>query len=1350
LGLIEGTLTVELQYIFCRNYEAQGGGGGGIQVQVSDVEDPCLPDTPHGKKFWRQMLDGFTAPTPLIVDQSPASSSNRKSAYTVQCIHLPAELTDTLQSIGENDELEISTLVQVAWSMLLHHYSGERNIVFGVAVPGLPASRPESETALDNPTSLLPIRLSISAKDSVLSSLKVFHDLQANLRLHADSTLQQIRTWIEFPPDLPLFESAVVFEEVANLSTDIPLTLAVTSNNGLTLHILFDSERFDNDTIVRMLGHVRILLEALAMNPAWRVADLPLLTESERELLLVKWNETRAEFPEDSCLHQLFESQASLRPDSPAVIFQQDQVGYAELDRRANQLAQHLRASGVGPEVRVGICVERSVALIVAILGVLKAGGAYVPLDPAYPQKRLAFMLKDARVSILLKQEHLMLDLSSSEEKSSTEPGPKVVCLDADSTTIDQASDSHPASAVSTDNLAYIIFTSGSTGIPKGIALQHRGVVNNLVDLNRSFDVGSEDRVLAISSPSFDMCVYEVLGTLAAGGTIIIPEISKAKDPAHWADLLVRHRVTVWNSAPQLLEMLVDFAEAHPELRPRFLRNAILGGDRVPLTLPDRLKKLVEDVKVTVLGGATEASIHSTIYPVETIDPRWKSIPYGRPMANQHTYILDSECHPLPVGVPGELHLGGVGLARGYFERPDLTAEKFIPNPLSQKTGDRLYKTGDLACYLDDGNIELLGRIDHQVKIRGHRIELEEVVSVLKQHPFVQDSVVMAHEEGSGKMLVAYIVPASTDQGLDDELQTNRATNQVSRWQAIYDETYAHISSLKDPMHNFIGWVSSYSNLPFLEKELHELVNCTVERISSLQPDRVLEIGCGTGLLLYRIAPQCTQYQGTDISEIALRDIGMQLERAGQEMTQVTLDHRAADDFVGIEPNSIDTVILNSVTQHFPNTGYLLHVLEGAVNTVKDGGSVFVGDVRSLPLLEAFHTSIQLYRAPPSLPLNQLTQRIRKHMRQEKELWVDPAFFTVLKQHFPEISHVEIRLKRGHHQNEMNKFHYDVIIRVGNETRPTTDTKWLDWSKQELSLSAIRQLLVERQPEILGITRVPNARLVSEVSTLDILAKQAGPATVKALRDISRVSGVDPEDFWEIAHDLPYSIDICWSGSDDIEYYDVLLVQRNEEEVTANRIVPSFPAESIHRKPWNQYANNPLQGEIGAKWTPELRQFLQNQLPGYMVPSAFVFLDSFPLNPNGKVDRRALSAPDWVRPDLDVEFVAPMNPVEKVLTDIWSNVLGFKQIGVHDSFFELGGHSLKTTQIIQQINETFQITVPLRAIFDNPTVFQLARCIETEGQNTRIDVSKTAKTLIQLSQLSEDEMKAMLAEREQQ
>jgi amino acid adenylation domain-containing protein len=449
------------------------------------------------------------------------------------------------------------------------------------------------------------------------------------------------------------------------------------------------------------------------------------------------------------CLHQLFEAQVQQSPGAIACIFEGKATTYEVLNQQAQRLACYLQQQGIGCETLVCLYIERSLDLIIGILGILKAGGAYVPLDPSYPLERLAFMVTDTQVPVILTQ---------------TKPGQKLSLDSAKTIYLDSAWQSGVTQQelkadVTADNLAYVIYTSGSTGRPKGIAVPHRGVVNNILDLNQRFAVGSEDRILMLSSLSFDMCVYEVLGMLAAGGTVIIPDRSHAQNPAHWAELTQRYNVTLWNLTPALLKMLVHACQEQVLEHTLTLKLVLTGGDWIPVTLPEQVKSLAPHAQVVSLGGATEASICSIIYPIEVCDPAWKRIPYGWPMANQEAWILDAELQPVQMGVPGELYLGGMGLVRGYINGPALTAERFIPHPFSNR-GDRLYKTGDLACYQPNGTIELLGRIDYQVKLRGVRIELEEIEANLRQYAAIQDTVVLIKEDNRhNQFLVAYFVP---------------------------------------------------------------------------------------------------------------------------------------------------------------------------------------------------------------------------------------------------------------------------------------------------------------------------------------------------------------------------------------------------------------------------------------------------------------------------------------------------------------------------------------------------------------------------------------------------------------
>ncbi|MFL5998521.1 MAG: non-ribosomal peptide synthetase [Streptomyces sp.] len=523
------------------------------------------------------------------------------------------------------------------------------------------------------------------------------------------------------------------------------------------------------DAAERLCGHLGVLAAAAAADPGLPVTELPLLTPAEEQLMLVEWNRTDADLPHDRCLHEHFQDRAAAQPDAVAVWESGRATTFAQVNARANRLARRLIGLGVAPGAVVGVTLPRSTDLLVALLAVLKAGGCYLPMDPAYPAERLAFLRRDGACDVVLATPATAAALPEGPGRlltlSPPASGPehRVAADMADPDGAAGAADRDLPARARPDDLCYVIHTSGSTGEPKGIELRHRGVVNNLTDLNGRFGVGPGDTVLALSSPGFDMSVYEFLGITAAGGTVVVPEPESLQRPAHWADLVQAHHVTVWNSAPALLELFVEHAEHRGLVFPG-LKVAMLGGDWIGVSLPGRLRALAPNVRVAALGGATESSIHSTLYEVPTTGrPDWPSVPYGRPLANQRLYILDPAGRPVPVGVPGELHLAGVGLARGYAGRADLTAERFHLWHHPAVGEDRLYRTGDLARYHPDGLVELLGRLDFQVKISGVRIELGEIEHHLRRVRGVRQAVAVATAGPGERRLVGYVVPYPTE-----------------------------------------------------------------------------------------------------------------------------------------------------------------------------------------------------------------------------------------------------------------------------------------------------------------------------------------------------------------------------------------------------------------------------------------------------------------------------------------------------------------------------------------------------------------------------------------------------------
>ncbi|AKJ04229.1 non-ribosomal peptide synthase protein (TIGR01720 family)/amino acid adenylation domain-containing protein [Archangium gephyra] len=735
------------------------------------IQERGLEDS---ERFWRRSLAGFSEPTSLGrgfpgLDGSPASGRASRR------VHLSAATTEALNALARQQGLTLNTVVQGAWALLLGHHAGTKDVVFGTTVSGRPPELSGVEGMVGLFINTLPVRVRLPADEPLVTWLKNLQAWLLEMRQHEHSPLVKVQRWSDVPPGTPLFESLLVFENYpvdAALTASLPslevrdvraveadhhpLTLTAVPGRELRLELAHECARFDAAHIDRMLGQLRHLLESMATWPERPLAGLPLLSERERHQLLVEWNDTRAEYPRERCLHQLVEAQVERTPDAVAVEFEGQRLTYRELDRRANQLAHALRERGVGPETRVGLCVERSLEMAVGLLGILKAGGAYVPLDPGYPPARLAFMLEDSAPAVLLTQRHLLERLEPK--------GTPVLCLDSEGQELSRLSADAPDAGVHSDSAAYVIYTSGSTGQPKGAVITHRALGNHMAWILSAFGLGPADRVLQKTPLSFDASVWECWAPLMSGGRLVIAAPDAHRDGVALLEAVTRGQVTVLQLVPSLLRVLL---EEKGLSRATSLRWLFCGGEALPVELEHRLRAQLPSATLVNLYGPTEATIDATFArcPSPGSGP---TVPIGRPIANTQLYLLDASLQPVPVGVPGELFLGGEGLARGYLRRPELTAERFIPHPFSGSPGARLYRTGDLARYLPDGSVEFLGRRDAQVKVRGFRVELGEVEAALAKHPAVREAVVVVREDNPGvRRLVAYVTGEPRAPGSD-------------------------------------------------------------------------------------------------------------------------------------------------------------------------------------------------------------------------------------------------------------------------------------------------------------------------------------------------------------------------------------------------------------------------------------------------------------------------------------------------------------------------------------------------------------------------------------------------------
>lgn len=728
-------------------------------------------DSSGTKEFWEDALQGFAAPTALpFAPQAPKGAS---APLLLEKASLSEEVTAQLQSLARRNQITVNTLIQGAWALLLHRYTGESDVLYGMVVAGRPADMEEVESMVGLFINTLPMRVQMDPAEPVMPWLKRMQMQIAEMREHEHAALLDIQGWSAVPRGVPMFSSLVAFQNTPGRQAEsaspgelefrttksvwrgeTPISLLAAPGTNLSINLHYDPAYLDAAGAKRMLGHYRTLLEGIVTDAERPIASLPMLTEAERRQLLVPRNAADAVLAPSRCLHTLLAEWAERTPDAVAVVCEGQRLTYGQLNTRANRLAHCLRAQGVGPDVLVGLFLERSLEMIVGMFGILKAGGAYLPLDPAYPPERIAFMLSDAQAPVVLTQESLKAGLTACQARP--------LCLDTDWPLIEQQSPHVPSNPVAPSNLAYVIYTSGSTGLPKGVLVTHHNVVRLLESTEAWFHFDEHDVWTLFHSSAFDFSVWEIFGALLHGGRLVVVPYPVSRSPEEFCDLLHREKVTVLNQTPSAFYALIRAEEQSTASAPLALRYVIFGGEALEL---QRLKPWFDrhgdrTPQLVNMYGITETTVHVTYCPIGIADvERGAGSVIGVPIPDLTVYVLDAQRNPTPIGVCGEMYVGGSGVARGYLNRPDLTEERFIRDPFSAREGERLYKTGDLARRNADGSLEYLGRSDHQVKIRGFRIELGEIECRLREHPVVEDAVALVREAETGeKRLIAYLV----------------------------------------------------------------------------------------------------------------------------------------------------------------------------------------------------------------------------------------------------------------------------------------------------------------------------------------------------------------------------------------------------------------------------------------------------------------------------------------------------------------------------------------------------------------------------------------------------------------
>lgn len=1152
-------------------------------------------------RYWQQQLAGEIPKLVLPADRSRSICPSHQGG--IETMALDQQTTQKLKELADQKGATLYMVLLSLFKVLLYRYSGQEDIIIGSPVAG----RPKSEFAnlvgyFVNPVALRSHpagdkRFSdylAEVRQIVLSALEFqnypfsslveklqpereegmwpFYQIMFVLQGNAISNTDAAALALGVPGmsmDWPGMEVETVSLKESITQFDLTLMMA-ESNEGLLASFQYSPELFERETVLRILGHFQCLLQGVLHNPLMRLAELPILTVPEQNQI-VEWNAAQSEYSQNFCIHQLFEQQAVKNPDAIAVVFADHNLTYTELNAKSNQLAHYLRSNGVGADVLVGICVERSAEMIVGLLAILKSGGAYVPLDPAYPQERLDFMISDISPPLLLTQACLLPKL--------TYDSAKILCLDTQWAEVAYAATTNPETSLTPENLAYCIYTSGSTGQPKGVGVSHKGILNRLLWMQDQYRLDATDCVLQKTPFSFDVSVWEFFWPLMTGATLVVAKPEEHKDSMALINVIVRQSITTIHFVPSMLQAFIETPGVE---KCGALKHVICSGEALSADLVRRYYQKLT-APLNNLYGPTEASVDVTawICESETIEA---AIPIGCPIANISIYLLDSHMNSVPIGIVGELYIGGVGLARGYLKQPALTAEKFIPNPFDA-SGGRLYKTGDLAKYRSDGVIMYLGRNDFQVKIRGFRIELGEIEAKLAIFPGIQDVRVIAKTYGENdKRLIAYLVPSvqtaypvlqllhMEKAGLDTQLQRVELPNGL---------TVFH----QNPAETEFGYREIFLEKVYLN-----------HGVSIQDGDCIFDVGANIGLFTLFVGQQ---YANTTIFAFepippvfnSLR-LNAQLYGINAKVFECGLSGKSAQEVFTFYP--YNTVVSSSSSSAEETRQIVKSFL---INQHQSAEYQVLTDAELESLLEASLVTKQY-----TCQLRTLSEIVQEHGIKQIDL---------------------LKL-------DVENAEYDVLQGI----------KTSDWPK-------IKQLVIE----------------VHDVS-----------GRLKKIVNLLKIQG----------YDVNYEQDNLFKGT---SLYNLYAVRKLDQ--------PTPKKESIIPKDRGWFNQKHL--------LSDLRTFLSQQLPEFMIPAGFVMLDQLPVTPNGKFDHKSLPATETLGFQ-QREFVAPRDEAEEAVTRIWCEVLGIEDVSIHDDFFDLGGHSLSGVQIMGRVKKMFGLEVPVKILFEAPTV----------------------------------------------
>jgi amino acid adenylation domain-containing protein len=1242
--------------------------------QRQTLGDDSDPDSLFARqvRYWRQQLADLPDQLSLPLDR-PRPSMPSGSGDLVE-FALTSELHQGIVRLAHQCGATVFMVLHAALAALLTRLGAGTDIPIGSPIAG------RTDEALDDLVGLFPntlvLRVDTSGNPTFIELIDQARRVDLDAYAHQDVPFEHLVEVLKphrSTAHHPLFQVVLALQYTPEVQFEVPGLVArsMVVGAGTSRTDLFMSvaeQREDDGTPGGILVAIEYATDCFDRATVERittwwteilgrfVAD-PTQTIGDADLLsdaerqrVIGFNP--AEQPVlPGTLATLFEAQTARAPHAVALIRGDEQLSYGELNAQANRLAHWLAERGVGPEKRVALLLLPSVDLVVAILAVLKAGGAYVPIDPKYPLERRNYMLADSAPQLTLDADTLAQGFPEYSDKD-----PKVAGL-------------------SEKNSAYVIYTSGSTGAPKGVVVTHSGIAMLAATQAQRCRVTASSKVLQPLTASFDASVWQMVLAFAAGATLVMPSFDHVIG-RELGRLLSDAGITHAGMSPTMLATIpAELGRQLPNLE-----SMILGGEVCPTEL---VAQWSGGRSMKNAYGPTECTVITTL----SDDLSGATAPIGRPVVNSSVYLLDEHLRLVPQGVPGEIYVAGPGLARGYHGRHSLTASRFVANPFGSD-GTRMYRTGDLARWNADGQLAYLGRGDDQVKIRGLRIEPAEVEAVLNAYPGVARAAVVVREDvRDDRRLVGYVVP-------DIATSTAGENAHVDGWRQAY-ELVREDSGTTLWGEDFSGWHSSYSGQPVPLEEMRAWRAAAVDRIVCWSPKRVLELGVGSGLLLSHIAGEVEEYWGTDLSATVVDRLRAHVERAGLS-GRVRLFNQSADDFSELPGDYFDTIVLNSVVQYFPSGRYLDRVLCQALDRLAPGGRIVIGDVRYANSLRILAGAVHRSRHPGT-PLSALRAAVEQAVLMEEELVVDPRWFAQWADRHA-VSAVDIQLKSGSVHNELTRHRYELVLHKGPVSPLSLDdAEILAWGRDVDNLSDLAERCRSNKAGPIRVIRIPNARLADEVA---FAAQTSILATSAAMGPT-----IDPEGLRAWAARNGLAAVVTWSA-DAVGGFDAVLL-------------PGWPAPNsvlsgtFRTEPriGRELTNSPAAArEVGAL-LGALREHVKEHLPQQMIPADLVAIPELPVTPNGKLDYRALPVPDYSE---RLEGRSPGTPEEEALCRLFAEVLGVSSVSVDDDFFARGGHSLLATRLISRIQAELGREVPIRTIFQCPTVAELARQIDSD------------------------------------